>query len=414
MHVSPGRMTGLPTGGRFLACLVVLFSWTVVGCSSERGAGEAERPSRSTQAPGRPADPAAGVPDQPSGSNLAPIRTVQDTYPVFYDIGVDPANDFVLVSDANKFSIRTYSRSRQYGTRVAEPLTAISGPTTQLDFVCGVDVDPMARELLVVENDTGAELSVFPYNAKGNVAPLRKLSAAGRGIWGVSVDRIHDEVAVSVEHENRVSVYRREAEGDEKPLRTIQGPSTGLTDPHGVFLDGINNEIIVANHDSWGGGAGDDTGSGKFVPFSITVYRREENGDVKPLRTIQGPATQLVLPMKLHVDTVNNEIAVANGDDSVLMFSRTANGNAAPLRRIHGPSTGLANPTGVYIDVKNNEVWVANPGDHSLKVFPRTADGDVKPKRIVRAAPMGTPAVGIGNPGGIAYDSKRDQLLVPN
>jgi DNA-binding beta-propeller fold protein YncE len=271
----------------------------------------------------------------------------------------------------------------------------------------------MARQLLVVENDTGAELSVFDYDATGNVPPLRKLSAAGRGIWGVSVDRIHNEVAVSVEHENRVSVYRREAEGDEKPLRSIQGPKTGLTDPHGVFLDGKNNEIIVANHDSWGGADGEGD-TGRFVPFSITVYPREANGDIAPVRTIAGPDTQLVLPMKLHVDTVNNEIAVANGDDSVLIFSRTADGNVAPVRKIHGPSTGLSNPTGLYIDAKNNEIWVANPGDHSLKVFPRTANGDVKPRRVVRAAPLGTPAVGIGNPGGIAYDSKRDQLLVPN
>ena len=41
-------------------------------------------------------------------------------------------------------------------------------------------------------------------------------------------------------------------------------------------------------------------------------------------------------------------------------------------------------------------------------------DDVVAPKRLVRNALPGTPAVGFGNPGAVAYDSKRDQILVPN
>ena len=47
-------------------------------------------------------------------------------------------------------------------------------------------------------------------------------------------------------------------------------------------------------------------------------------------------------------------------------------------------------------------------------MFARTANGDVAPKRIVRNAPAGSPTVGFGNPGAVAYDSKRDEILVPN
>ena len=60
------------------------------------------------------------------------------------------------------------------------------------------------------------------------------------------------------------------------------------------------------------------------------------------------------------------------------------------------------------------EIWVANYGDHTALVFGRTAAGDVAPKRIIRNAPAGTPTGGFGNPYAVAYDSKRDQLLVPN
>ena len=99
-------------------------------------------------------------------------------------------------------------------------------------------MDPVSRELYTVSNDTGADMVVFGYEANGEALPLRVLHAASRGSWGVSVDRIHDEVAISVEHLNKVVIYRRTAQGDEKPLRFIKGPSTGLADTHCVFLDG--------------------------------------------------------------------------------------------------------------------------------------------------------------------------------
>jgi hypothetical protein len=57
---------------------------------------------------------------------------------------------------------------------------------------------------------------------------------------------------------------------------------------------------------------------------------------------------------------------------------------------------------------------VANYGDHTALVFGRSASGDVAPTRIIRNAPANSPTVGFGNPGAVAYDSKRDEILVPN
>jgi DNA-binding beta-propeller fold protein YncE len=81
---------------------------------------------------------------------------------------------------------------------------------------------------------------------------------------------------------------------------------------------------------------------------------------------------------------------------------------------IHGSRTAISGPMGVSIDTKNDEVWVTNYREHTALVFARTAEGNVAPKRVLRNAPPGTPAVGFGNPGAVAYDSKRDQILVPN
>jgi DNA-binding beta-propeller fold protein YncE len=119
--------------------------------------------------------------------------------------------------------------------------------------------------------------------------------------------------------------------------------------------------------------------------------------------------------MGIDIDTVHGEFAVANnGDDSVLVFDRSLDGDVAPRRVIRGQRTGISSPMGVAIDTKNDELWVANYGDHTALVFSRTATGDVSPKRIIRNAPEGTPTGGFGNPYAVAYDSKRDQLLVPN
>ena len=69
---------------------------------------------------------------------------------------------------------------------------------------------------------------------------------------------------------------------------------------------------------------------------------------------------------------------------------------------------------GVAYDLKNEEIWVANYGEHSAVVFPIAATGNVAPTRILRNAPAGSPTVGFGNPGAVAYDTKRDEILVPN
>jgi DNA-binding beta-propeller fold protein YncE len=115
------------------------------------------------------------------------------------------------------------------------------------------------------------------------------------------------------------------------------------------------------------------------------------------------------------VDEDRNEIFVANDmDDSILVFDGNASGDVAPIRVIKGPKSGVKNPTGVFIDKKHGELVVANFGNHRATVYPITADGDVPPLRTIRAAPEGKLALSIGNPGAVAYDTKRDQILVPN
>jgi DNA-binding beta-propeller fold protein YncE len=367
-----------------------------------------------------------------AGGDVPPVRVVSDPYPTLHSVVVDAERNKVFFSDPNRHALWSYDRlAASAGKREVEPLTGIRGPSTGMMFIAAVTLDREKQEIYTVDNDIGDRLMVFPYDADGNVKPKRVLDVPHQA-WGISISDERNEFAVTVEAPREIVIYRKGAEGHEAPLRTIRGPNTRLGDPHGVFFDGANNELVVTNHGNQGGRApapGDaparQRGSrvaepqpiegGKFEEPSITVYPGDAKGDAAPLRQIQGDKTGLNWPMALDVDRTHNEIAVANdGDSSIRIFRRTDTGNVAPVRVIHGPRTLVTGPMGVAYDLKNGEIWVANYGDHTALVFPITANGNVPPKRILRNAPQGSPTVGFGNPGAVAYDSKRDEILVPN
>jgi hypothetical protein len=367
-----------------------------------------------------------------AGGDVAPIRVVSDPYPTLHSVVVDSERNKVFMSDPNRHALWSYDRlAASKGREQVEPLTGIRGPATGMMFIAAVTIDREAQEIYTVDNDIGDRMMVFPYDAAGNVKPKRVLEVPHQA-WGLSISPERNELAISVESSRQIVIYRKSAEGHEQPLRTLRGPKTGLGDPHGVFLDGKNNELLVANHGNQGGrqpAPGDAPArqrgtrvsepqpivGGHFDEPSVAVYAADAKGDVAALRRIQGARTGLNWPMAIDVDRDRNEIAVANnGDSSVRIFRRTDTGDVAPVRIIKGPRTGIVGTMGVAYDLKNGELWVANYGDHTALVFPITASGNVAPKRILRNAPAGSPTVGFGNPGAVAYDSKRDEILVPN
>lgn len=376
---------------------------------------------KQTQAKGATSASTSQGETAPIGGDIAPARAVADSYASLHSVVVDPETNQVVVSDSNRGAIFFYDRSAG-GTsaQMANPERVIRGPRTGMMFVAGISVDTADREVFAVNNDIGDRMEVFPYGTEGNVKPKRVLSVP-HGAWGVAFNPVRKEVAVSIEHPNTVVVYRREASGSEAPLRVLRGPETELADPHGIVVDSGHDEMLVANHGNWAPLTREEEESqgglkgGHFALPSINSYAIEAKGDDKPTRKIQGAQTQLNWPMGIGLDATHDEIAVANyGTNSILVFHRNGDGNVAPLRVIKGDRTGVLGPMGVAIDVKNDELWVTNYRDHTAVVFARTANGNVAPKRVLRNAPAGTPAVGFGNPGAIAYDTKRGQILVPN
>jgi 6-phosphogluconolactonase (cycloisomerase 2 family) len=360
------------------------------------------------------------------GGVIPPIRSVSDLFPTFDGVAVDTENNRVIFSDENRHSMLVYDRTAGGSSNdVTEPVQWVFGPKAQLGYIAGVEVDPKRKEFYTVNNDGGDRMVVFSYDDHGNAQPRRTLALPHQS-WDVSLAPTRDEIAITVQQSNAISIFKRGAKGTDHPIRTIRGLATELEDPHGLYFDETHNELITANHGNWTqirpytpyDPIVTDVGeykSGAFHPSAITFHAADANGDVPPLRTIEGDLTGLNWPMGIDVDLTHDEIAVANyGDSSVRIFRRDAKGNVQPTRVIRGALTQIVGPVSVAIDVKNEELWVANYGDHTAVVFPRTASGNVRPKRIIRNAPKDTPTCGFTNASAAAYDSKRDEILVPN
>jgi DNA-binding beta-propeller fold protein YncE len=378
---------------------------------------------------------AVPAPSDSEGGDIPPVRMVVDPFPSFNGVAVDTANDLVMMSDTNRKSLLIYPRTAGSPTskEAVSATQQIMGPDTGVGFAAGVAMDPVHRELFTVNNDVEDRLVVFDYDARGNVKPKRLLYVPHQS-WGIAFAPKRDVMALSVQTPNMFVVFKREATKFDVPLRTVRGPKTAMADPHGIYFDETHNEIVVANHGNFRpgelitsytaydarqsrqertGNAFNEDARGRFMPSSLTIFDGDANGDVAPLRTVQGPISQLNWPMGVAVDEVNNEIIVANnGDNSVLIFPRTANGDMPPKRAIRGALTGIRGPMGVAI--ANNEIWVANFGDHTALVFPRLAAGNVAPRRILRNAAAGKKTSGFGNPYAVAYDTRRREILVPN
>ena len=362
-----------------------------------------------------------------------PARVIRDTYPTYSAVAVDLQTNEVYLQDENLFGLKVFDRLDNTPATAAftEPKRVLGGIDTKLEFNCAIYVDPRSGDVYSVNNDTVDHMVVFPRDAKGNVKPMRELRTP-HGSFGIAVDEVNQELSLTIQHDHAVVTYPKNAKDEEHPIRLLQGDRTQIADPHGVAVDTRNRLLFVANHGSqytptgerppempqhWplGRDTEEAPGSGRFTPPSITVYPWRASGNTAPIRVIQGPKTLLNWPATLFVDEEHGELYVANdAGDSVLVFGVRADGNVVPARAISGPRTGIKYPTGVFVDLQNDELWVSNMGNHSATVYPRTADGNTPPMRTIRSAPAGKLALSIGNPGAAEYDTRRDEILVPN
>ena len=225
----------------------------------------------------------------------------------------------------------------------------------------------------------------------------------GRTMHAIAYDEIHDEFVVPQPFSQAILTFRGSADGEEPPIRFIQGPRTELknqTDQ--VAIDPVNNEIYVPQEDR------------------ILVFPREANGNVAPIRVLAGPDTLLGAETAA-VDPVHDLLIVTGWDPAsqgggggISIFNRTDQGNVRPKARIVGSNVNLArgnsrvylHPPGGWILVVATEPRgsAASGGSDTNRGFVGVwnieDDGNVPPRWM------------IGGPGGV-LQAIRGAALIP-
>ena len=147
----------------------------------------------------------------------------------------------------------------------------------------------------------GNAIEVFAGGPNGSASPVRVISGPGTGLDScsppckatIAFSRLTGRIyaAVSTGPTTHISVFAGNANADAHPLRTIEGPATGLA---GMAITGI-----------------------AVSPFDGTIY-------------VMVKSSQL-------------------GTGSIYAYSRFANGNVAPLRTFTDSGDGFANAAGIAV-----------------------------------------------------------------
>jgi len=227
------------------------------------------------------------------------------------------------------------------------------------------------------------QIAAFARLAEENTPPTRVLEGQktllSRTMHGFAYDEVHDEIVVNSPLAQAILTFRGGANGEEAPIRVIQGSRTRiLGDAYSaldkVNVDGVNNEIYLPI------GRGDRRGVAADLPLpGILVFDRLANGNVAPKRVLQGPHTEIVGEKPpVAVDTIRN-LVVVNLNNAFLIFDRTASGDTPPKAVIRGPHSQVAStgnfriypPTGMIVDLCTGQSVCAWSIEDTGDVAPR-------------------------------------------
>lgn len=167
----------------------------------------------------------------------------------------------LYVSEYGTGSVKVYGADRSGYASPIRTITGFSGPH-------GIAIDKSDR--LYVADTGNRAIDVFAAGATGAASPVRRIAGPNTGLDAtgpgtIALDKNGNVYEVDYEGPNEVNVYAANASGDAAPVAVIAGPSTLLTWPGGIQVDG-RGMVYVAN-----------TGTTPYSPNSgfqgITIYK---------------------------------------------------------------------------------------------------------------------------------------------
>ncbi len=216
----------------------------------------------------------------------------------------------------------------------------------------------------------------------------------------IEYDELHDELIVSNPFAQAILTFRGDANGEEPPIRVIQGPSTMLDAPDRFAVDPVHNEIFVPQESE------------------ILVLPRQANGDATPIRRLHGQWRTGYIA----VDPVHN-IIVATGfankdpkaDPALLIFNRTDNGEVKPRAVIAGPHTGIQSLH--QLQLYPDRGWIVasqflfgdeqKPGTYFVGIWSINDAGDIPPRWK-----LGGPKTTLKRVRGVVVNPKYKEIII--
>ena len=314
--------------------------------------------------------------------DVAPIRVLKGSRTGLknpYGVVVDQKNEELLVANYGNCTATVYPRT---AAGDAPPIRTFRGaPEGTLvpifQHVASMDYDTRRDEILVSSCIIHPQIAAFAKAETGEI-PNRIIAgpAAGvaRAMHNMRYDAVHDEIVAVTPFPQAILTFRGGANGEEPPLRIIQGSRTRMREPDIVVVDPVHDEIFVAE-----------------LNGTILVFPRTANGNVAPIRVLTVPDVAHLQKIPLAVDPITDFLAVGsrgpNNQGQILIFNRTDQGNVEPRAVIAGPKTGLRNsPSVVAYPAKG---WLLAGVSGGVGVWSVQDSGDVPPRSCWEACQAG-------------------------
>lgn len=390
--------------------------------------------------------------DRLANGNVMPKRMINSHY-MPNGVFVDEARDELVIANWHHRSIEFYARKWDNHSHHPRPKRTIAiNPNVPVTGIGNPGALTFARDEIIAPNCVSHPgFTAYERTANGAIHAKRHVegnktqmsrSIHGLQVWEHPTDPRRDEIFIPKPLGSAILVFNRTDDGNVKPKRVIQGPSTQLQGTEALTVD--EKEIGVPNRSSilifprlgngniapirqityqagkkepvtgkwlgpWGEGSSIQLGPGIWFDNKGTADPKEDEIVVRARYSVRDPATGATI--RQHV---------------IAFFPRNANGPTIPTRIIASKEL-----TGVHqVTVLGTEVFNAVQGVRAdnppilggLFVFDSSQTSTLSPdgrtlsnvsaKRFLRAGDVHGGLSGVKHPRAVAVDPVRHEVYL--